>query len=249
MCAGLLSCSLGACRWIAVRRAGKVARHVPYQQFNHAVVYLPKQSGLEARFLDATAENLGLNSLRGDVQGTLALVLSGASHRFVEVPYQPPRRNNSVALLKLKLDAKGDAVGVLDWHLEGQRAGALRKPLQNAEMLRQLGQTVVHRIYTGGRLLDAKAQNQRDVRRPLRVKLAARFSNVAEKEDEGLRLRLPRLLSIANWVTWTTRRHPLFFGPPQQTSMEVLFTLPAGFRPHVVPEDVKIEASCLRAKG
>jgi len=235
---------------IRVRRAGKVARHVPYQQFNHAVVYVPKQSGLDkARFLDATAENLDLSALRADVQGTLALVLSGAGHQFVEVPYQAPRHNSSMGQLTLKLDAKGNATGVLDWRLEGQRAGALRKPLQNAEMLRQLGQSVVHRIYAGGRLLDAKAQNQRDVRSPLQVKLVGRFSNVAEREDAGLRLRLPRLLSIANWATWTMRRHPLFFGPPQQTSMEVLFTLPAGFQPRTLPEDVKIEARCLHAKG
>ncbi|MBW2278634.1 MAG: tetratricopeptide repeat protein, partial [Deltaproteobacteria bacterium] len=50
---------------------GDFIKDVPFLQFNHAIVYVPKQEGIpKAQFVDATPDTLDLVTLRPDDQGT-----------------------------------------------------------------------------------------------------------------------------------------------------------------------------------
>jgi tetratricopeptide (TPR) repeat protein/transglutaminase-like putative cysteine protease len=235
---------------IRTRRVGRVHGNVPSQQFNHAVVYLPKQAGVaRARFLDATAENLDIGTLRGDVQGTKALVLFPAGHRLIDVPYQPSSNNRSDIDFALKLAADGAARGNLNLRLQGHQAGILRKPLANQQILRQYAQSLVHRAYPGAKLQDARAHNLRTVLEPLLLQISATYADAARKEDGTLRLRLPKLFSWSTLARWTERRHPVFFGPPVASSARLSLQLPAGSTLRSKPADFEVKGACLRVSG
>lgn len=235
---------------IRTRRMGRVLGKIPSQQFNHAVAFLPKQAGVAVdRFLDATAENLDIGTLRGDVQGTTALVLFPGGHRLIPVAYQKPDRNSIDIELALKLAADGVAKGNLTLRLQGHQAGALRKPLQNQQILRQYAQSLVHRVYPGSKLEQAQVHHQRTILKPLLIQLSARFDDAAQLEDGALRLRLPKLLSWSGLAPWTERRHPVFLGPPAQSVARVDIALPEGASLRSKPADMSVRGACLQATG
>lgn len=235
---------------IRTRRLGRVHGNVPSQQFNHAAVYLPKQPGLAAaRFLDATAENLDIETLRGDVQGTTALVLFPGGHRLVDVPYQAPAKNRSAIAFALKLDSTGAARGTLTLRLQGHQAGILRKPLANQQIMRQYAQSLVHRSFAGATLQGVQAQNLRTVLKPLVIQVKARYADAARKEEGTLRLRLPKLFSFSMLARWTERRHPVFFGPPTSNKAELVLQLPARASLRAKPADFEVKGRCLQVFG
>ena len=78
---------------LRTRPAGEVDREVPNQQFNHAIVYVPKQEGFpQPFFVDATTDGLDVGSLRADDQGAWSLVLDPLKkegYAFIQIPLRP----------------------------------------------------------------------------------------------------------------------------------------------------------------
>jgi transglutaminase-like putative cysteine protease len=75
---------------VRTRDSGPVERGVPMQQFNHAIVYVPKQPGLEiGRFYDPTVDALDIDVLRQDDQGTLSILYDPETktHAWKKIPY------------------------------------------------------------------------------------------------------------------------------------------------------------------
>ena len=238
---------------IRVRGAGKVIANVPSQQFNHAVVYLPQQPGVAAkggRFLDATAENLEMDVLRQDVQGTLALVLRDDAYKLVPVPFQAPEKNQSELSMDIALEKDGSASVEMVWTMRGKMGGALRKPLQNQQILRQYAEGLVHNLYRGCTLIKPSVENQADILKPLKMRLTAACAKAARAEDRTLRLRLPRLFSkVSNLASWSERRHPLLFGPPELMLGKVKVRLPAGVKTRSLPKALNQTSPCHTAQG
>jgi tetratricopeptide (TPR) repeat protein len=238
---------------VRTRGQGQVRAGVPSQQFNHAVVYLPPQPGLQdrqGRFLDATAENLDIDVLRGDVQGTLALVLFEDKYRLIRVPYQAPEKSRTAAALSLELAADGSAQLRLLWSMRGYSAGKLRKPLQNRQLQRQVAQAAAHQLYPDCSLEQVQVQGQRSVLRPLELRLGVRCSEAARREGRQLRLRLPKLFSQFSAMSrWTERRHPLLLGPPELSESSLALKLPPGTRVRSVPDDHKLSGPCVELSG
>jgi len=238
---------------IRVRGAGKVQPDVPMQQFNHAVVYLPPQPGLEGdkgRFLDATAENLEMEVLRQDVQGTLALVLFSDRYKLVPVPYQAPQMNLSAMKLDLELQADGSAAVTMGWTMRGKMAGTLRKPLQNKQILRQYAQGLVHNLYSSCTLVSSSAANTDTILKPLQLEVKAACTKAARVEGRELRLRLPRLFArVSNLARWSERRHPLLFGPGEMMTGVVSVKLPRGVTVKATPPPLKSVSPCHVSQG
>ena len=64
-----------------------------FPKFNHAIVYVPVQRGIEeAFFTDPTVDALDLWNLREDDQGSAALVLNPSSGKWtwLDIPFQAP---------------------------------------------------------------------------------------------------------------------------------------------------------------
>ena len=240
---------------VRTRGVGHVRPEVPSQQFNHAVVYLPPQPGLGAakgRFLDATAENLDIDALRHDIQGTLSLVLFPDAFRLIRIPYQAPERTHGKMQLELTLAPDGSGTVAAHWTARGRLAGSLRKPLQNKQVLGQFAQMLVHRNYPECQVRtdSVRVTGQRTVLQPLQLRMKLTCGAAARKEGQILRLRLPKLFSEATSAgRWAERRHPLFFGPPAVTESRLEITLPAGVTVASLPAPVAIKGWCLQLAG
>src|SRR6185437_5167889 len=93
---------------------GKVWKQIPNQQFNHAIVYAPKQPGIdEGFFIDTTTNGLDIGNVRTDDQGALSLVIEPESGRwqFVPIPYQSADIEYVKHDLKVDLSDPDKAVG------------------------------------------------------------------------------------------------------------------------------------------
>jgi tetratricopeptide (TPR) repeat protein/transglutaminase-like putative cysteine protease len=231
---------------IRTRRAGRVIADVPSQQFNHAVVYLPPQPGLkQGRFLDATAENLDIDVLRPDVQGTLSLVLFEGGYRLIPVPYQGPDQNWFNIQVSLDLKADGSAGATIDLIGSGVLAGRVRKPFQNKQILRQYAQSIVHNLYPGCSLEQARVKGHQTILEPLTVRLTAQCTDVARTEEGLQRLRPAQLVGMSTRAaTWTERRHPIYFGPPALERADLTVRLPKGASKRTLPKPLRHQSPC-----
>jgi len=238
---------------VRTRASGEVQSEIPSQQFNHAVIYLPPQPGLsskEGRFLDATAENLDIDALRPDIQGTLSLVLFSDAFRLIRIPFQEPEKNINRMTVGLRLKGDGSGQVGLDWLMKGFTAGALRKPMQNRQVLRQISQAAIHRVYPECNLGPMQVTGQRSIIQPLVVKIGAACKNVARLDGKILRLRLPKIfLRFVELARWTERRHPILFGPPEVVEGVLNLKLPQGATLKSHPPDSTFKGPCLEAQG
>ena len=233
---------------VRTRDAGPVRRGVPMQQFNHAIVYVPKQEGIaEGRFHDPTVDALDVDVLRHDDQGTWSLVYDpyAKTHTWREIPYQAPELDYSESSATLVLTREGAARGELEITAHGRLGETLRRTARNPEQLVQLLQRQVGRILAGARLLGHETVQVTDVRTPANVKIAVETSNLGRREGGELRMKLPIGWSPQGWFSLAERRHPLVLGSPRTWRWRFDLTLPEGAKLKRLPASSAVESACL----
>lgn len=234
---------------VRTRDAGPVRREVPMQQFNHAIVYVPAQPGIEeGRFYDPTVDALDVDVLRHDDQGTWSLVYDpiGNTHTWREIPYQDARVDNTLIALAARLDADGALEGQMEIVAHGRFGGALRQASRNPETFVQVVlRQFVGRMFPGGRMLGHEVGNLDSIREPARMRIALAAPAVGRREGGELRLKLPVGWTPENTLTLPDRRHDLLLGSPRTNEWTVALELPAGARVKRTPETRTIESPCL----
>ena len=126
---------------VRTRDAGPVRRKVPMQQFNHAIVYVPKQPGIEeGRFYDPTVDALDVDVLRHDDQGTWSAVYDPETkeHTWRQIPYQPASYDVTRNELSLNLEDDGSLSGEVELIAKGRVGEFLRKMARNPEKFKQI---------------------------------------------------------------------------------------------------------------
>ncbi|MEL6190168.1 MAG: transglutaminase-like domain-containing protein, partial [Myxococcota bacterium] len=134
---------------LRTRPKGPLLQEIPMQQFDHAIVYVPEQPGLERGFfVDSTADALDLEALRSDDVGTRALVFdpSVRSHEWRDIPFRGPEENGRSLALQLDIDASGGASGTVDLEGWGSTGSALRRLARNAQRLEQAAKGMTGRL-------------------------------------------------------------------------------------------------------
>ena len=125
---------------VRTRDRGPLLREVPSQQFNHAIVYVPKQEGIsEGRFFDPTVDTLDLDVLRNDDQGTLAYVYDDERkvHYWQEIPFQSPEMNTLQTNVDVRLSRNGEVRGELKLSGIGQIPALVRQAARNPTQFKQ----------------------------------------------------------------------------------------------------------------
>src|SRR5262249_38602339 len=91
---------------------GRVHKEIPNQQFNHAIAYVPEQSGIErGSFLDPTSDGLDMGNLRPDDQGALALVMDPETGKWEwrQIPYQAPEQDYDHHKVRIEVKSPSEA--------------------------------------------------------------------------------------------------------------------------------------------
>jgi len=233
---------------VRTRPQGPVARAVPAQQFNHAIVYLPEQPGVpEARFQDPTAEVLDLDVLRPDNPGTESLVFDpfGRSFEWRTIPFQSGAHHRIRYDVSMKLSADGAASGAITVEAKGRSGSAVRREARNPERMRKTVQEIATMFVAGATAGDYELLEVKDLRVPATIRLGFDASNAVRSEGEALRQKVPAPWSVRSRFVLAHRRHPLVLGVPEDREWTVRVELPEGTRAVRLPTGGAVRAPCL----
>ncbi len=232
---------------VRTRDAGPVRRDVPMQQFNHAIVYVPEQPGVQARFFDPTAELLDVSSVRSDDVGTQSLVFDPKTnmHTWREIPYQAPEANRETTTVVLDLDAKGGARGSLTLEAVGRSGSAIRRTAKNQAVFTQVAQRIASAYLPNATTSDVRALEVESLRVPAAIRMDVAAGAFARAEGDTLRLKLPSDANPRSTFALATRDHPLLLGTPTMSQMQLELTLPEGFEAKKLPGGGTVSLPCL----
>jgi len=234
---------------VRTRDAGQISREVPMQQFNHAIVYVPKQAGVpEGRFFDPTADMLDLDVVRHDDVGTLSLVIDPVSgeHTFREVPFQGADKHKLTSQLELDLSADGSARGLFTLEAKGRGGSALRVASRDAEMFQQAVQRIASGLVPNASTSAVAVVEAKDLRQPAKLRALLEAKTFARPEGETLRIKVPTSWNPRGQFSLSSRRHTLVLGAPFSDEARVSVTLPEGFEVKKLPASGSLAQGCLQ---
>jgi cellulose synthase operon protein C len=224
---------------------GKVLKQIPNQQFNHAIVYAPKQAGIdEGFFIDTTTNGLDVGNMRTDDEGALSLVIDSAGHwEFVPIPYQSADLEYARHDVKVDLKAPEKAVGHDHFEARGGVASGVRAMLRTGESAKKYYQGLSDQLFSGTTLIGGKADHDQDITRPVSVDLDIDLKNAVKPEDDRFRLDVPLLFPLAHSAALSTRQHPLrLWRGAESIAMDV--DLGEGQQASHLPPDFSVEHAC-----
>ncbi len=229
---------------------GKVEQKVPNQQFNHAIVYLPKQEGFpEGFFLDPTTDGLDIGNLRMDDQGAVSLVIDpkGQGYQFIPIPYQPPELQYANHDITIKV-AGPDSVEATDRiTMRGGYAENIRRVLRNKAYSDKLFEQLGSALFTASTLTASSPPTTEDIFKPLNLSVTVDDSNSLSTENNQYRLRLPNTFGTSGLTSLTARKLPLRLGPYQTENFHIAVDLPKGYRVSRAPSDFAVKDACFTA--
>lgn len=234
---------------ISTRRRGKMERSVPAQQFDHAIVYIPAQEGIQAaRFCDATAEHLDMGNLPKLIQGQTAMIVSDGGHEFIPVSFSPPDHelvDISVAVYPAGLEE--DARVEVTMTLRGEMAAQFRKTHTNPERFRQgMEGLLCGLLYPGGRLTQLNLAHADTIGQPVVLSATILAPNVLTRQGDGLAMTVLYPFNLAGaYAKWKERRFPLDYGAPTLNRVSMDIHLPEGLEPILVPKDSSVVSPCV----
>ncbi len=230
---------------------GAVKKNIPNQQFNHAIVYVPKQQGFaEGFFMDATTEGLDIGNLRADDQGATSLVLDaeGEGYRFLDIPYQAANMDYEDHSLAIKVASETSAEATDSMTLRGATASQLRVMLRNEQVAKKAIEGIGAYLFPGSSLKESTPMNHDDIIAPLGLKLTLDGSTSLTREGTRPRMKIPAQLTLLRTATLAARKTEIVLGVPNTVTYRYDITLPEGYRVAHMPDPFTINHACFTAK-
>lgn len=228
---------------------GSTERDIPNQQFNHAIVYVPKQDAFpEPFFVDATTDGLDVGSLREDDQGTLSLVLDPRQkdgYQFVAIPFRPASEQYDKSAIHITVQSDGKVSATDRMELRGSMGSVVRRLLKNPAYARKFDEQLAAYLFPGSSLTGAEAGDPGNVWTPITLNLTVDDGNALDVSGQSRRLRLPSQLGLERLTSLVERRTPLWLGIPETNEWHLTIDLPAGSQVTELPEDFTEQAQCL----
>ncbi|MCB9592329.1 MAG: hypothetical protein H6719_06325 [Sandaracinaceae bacterium] len=227
--------------------AGEVRREVPNQQFNHAIVFVPAQEGIEEGFfMDPTTDGLDMGNLRADDQGATALVLDPDSGEwaFHQIPYQPPEMTYYRCDIAVSVAGEEQASADTRCQIRGTVASMFRRAMRNEERATQVRQNVAHAMFAGSSVTDSQTEHLDDIVEPIEMRLVLDASSALQAHGEEHRMRVPAPFALGGLTRLERRRTPLRLGVLDSSRWAATFEAPRDGRIVRVPADFTIEHEC-----
>jgi cellulose synthase operon protein C len=226
---------------------GKVEMKVPNQQFNHAIVYVPKQEGFpEGFFIDPTTDGLDIGNLRGDDQGALSLVIDpkGESFNFISIPFQPPELQYDQHEITIKVKGGDKAEATDKITMRGGSAESVRRVLRNPAYSDKFFEQLGGALFTASTVTSTSTGGPEDIFKPLSLSVTVDASNSLSEENGQYRLRLPNTFNTTS-TALAVRKLPLRLGPYNMSSFHIDVELPRGYRVSRTPSDFALKDRCV----
>jgi cellulose synthase operon protein C len=232
---------------VKTTETGKLIKKIPGQQFNHAIVYIPKQEGIEKGFfMDPTVDLLEIGNLRNDNQGATALVLDHVSgeYKFKEIPYQSPEYNYQKHDRTFILDSSGKLSVTDKITLRGSLSSMLRQVLRTKEVAYNMFRNLASALFKGGVLEKYENSDIDDIHNPLTVTIIADANSLKTKHADKITISLPDQIVNPDLVSLENRKLPLLTGIPSIYEVDTQFIVPEGMNVESMPEDIAMKGNC-----
>jgi hypothetical protein len=140
-----------------------------------------------------------------------------------------------------------DAHAIVDATVRGQAGMQFRELFSNQSMAKKTMEMLAQHLFAGATLLNYSTAHQDDIWQPVGLHLDLDASGSISAEDKTWRLAVPLENTLAKTVSIERRETPIWFGPPQDATVDVEFELPAGYQSVHTPADFTLEHSCFHA--
>ena len=253
---------------VRTRNLGPLAEDAPSAApFNHVVlaVRLPEGVGGDAwsvsaieglgrlLFLDATVGEGTAWDLRGDVQGTVALVVHPGGGTLVRLPVQPPEASSVRLTLQARLDEHGvNQAATIERLSSGWEAVVARSRAgRSLDESRGRTEREVQAWLPGAVIRERRIEGLDRPRAPVREILRLEGGRIGKRVGEILVVEPARgaLPLLGRGLPDSTRRSSLDIGLPREETIEVRIDLPPGWLPEQIPPPAAVAATDLSASS
>lgn len=235
---------------VRTRDRGPIMREVPSQQFNHAIVYVPKQSGIsEGRFYDPTVDTLDLDVLRSDDQGTLAYVYDALNkkHYWQSIPFQKPELDHMNSSVVLQLSESGEVKGNLSIGGVGDVGAWLRAQARNPAKFKQsIAQSLVNTTAVSAKVSSVDFSQVLKLDKPVVIGIEYVGTGKFRLEGKEQRWEVPIQATTSAITSVKERKYPFLQGKPRTMRWNVDMQLPKRAKVIRLPESADLKHGCLR---
>ncbi|HMY40483.1 MAG TPA: DUF3857 and transglutaminase domain-containing protein, partial [Marinagarivorans sp.] len=217
---------------VATRSQGLAQLDIPAVNFDHMIVYLPKQTGLDETWLDTTAESSLFPGFSTGIEGQQALIIKPDTQTLSVIPSRSAAQHKAQLTLRFKTptqegiraDFKLDLAGVFE---ESLRATWLYAPEKQKTLTDMLGN-----IYNAGELQNLTVTNADNPFAPLSISGEFFFKNAWQGEGKPLTygFGVGQLLNVfSDFVRMhkpAERKQALENDPGYSLSAQVVFASP-----------------------
>lgn len=223
---------------VATRSQGLAQLDIPAVNFDHMIVYLPKQTGLDETWFDTTAESSLFPGFSTGIEGQPALIIKPDTQTLSLIPARSSALHKAQLTLQFKTptqagiraDFKLDLGGVFE---ESLRATWLYAPEKQKTITDMLGN-----IYNAGELHNLNVINADNPFAPLQISGEFFFKNAWQGAGKPLTygFGVNQLLNVfSDFVRMhkpAERKQALENDPAYSLSAQVVFVSPAaGYQP------------------
>ena len=232
---------------VRTRNTGTLQKTIPNQQFNHAIVYIPSQEGVESGFfMDPTVDLLEIGSLREDDQGATALKLDigTGKYEFIDIPYQSPELNFQKHDRVYNLSSEGTLKVNDSISMRGGTSSYFRQTLRTKDVGQKMFQRIANSLFKGGVLDKYEHSDIEDITSPFNISFSADVTNLVSVSGGKMTVSMPEQIVNASIITLEKRKLPLWTGIPNLYEINVKFEIPEGFIVESMPNDISISNDC-----
>jgi transglutaminase-like putative cysteine protease len=226
---------------------GDFIKALPALQFNHAIVYIPAQEGIdEPMFVDATPDTLDIKTLRLDSQNTWALVIDPDSKEweFVRVPRTSARLQYTIRKTKVVPNIDGISHIEVTFTFQGPSAATVRTILRNPDGTKVFMSNLANSLFPGSHVVEVLFAGEDDIVRPVTMAMTISSDGVTRRQGKTIVVELPRPENISKFISLSERKLPLqtsLFLSLSETEDEV--RIPKGYKVGFVPDGLKMDNS------
>lgn len=232
---------------LRTRNAGRLQEDIPNQQFNHAIVYVPQQKGIDKGFFaDPTTDGLDIGNLRHDDQGARALVLNLANGEwnFRDIPYQDASFEVENTHFEIFLHPDGTATADYQVSLRGAQASIIRRALRNQETAQDLYQRIASVYFPGSTLIVGNSHAPENIWAPLKIDTKIDITPSVHPSGDSVRIDTPFLFPLAGVLQLNERQFPLILGIKQRKTLDILIHSVSKQTNIVLPPDFAVSQDC-----
>jgi len=229
---------------------GDFIKELPFLQFNHAIVYVPAQDGIqEPFFLDGTPDTLDLSTLRPDDQGTWAMTIDPDSGKweFVEIPMQRAEDQFTLRTTTIEpvISADGSplpSTASMKLTFQGPGAAGIRQVLRNPDDTKIFASQLISQMFPGAQVTNIDFSGHDDIVKPLSLQLDFTTDQLIRLQGDDIIVDLPKGENLTEFTGLPERRLPMQVGyylSYMESEDDVL--IPEGYRVRHLPKDISVD--------